>query len=292
MDIYTKKTIEKSPYTSYILVPPLCVHASTFFVISIVERGEATVDLYSKNSKDSNIKKTEYLKESHCLISFPFSKSHYTDSTKNLAFRNIYMDESEFEECCNFVDPKLYNELCSLEYAPTFKLSSPAVIFYAEQMTFLVGEEKTTNKDMILKSLVCSILAQYVKCKTEAHIFPNWINALLRNLDDEEFISLSVEQMVQTTNYSHGYVNREFKKYLGCSIKQFVIRKKLSLATVMLATTTLSTQEIADNLNFSTVSNFINFFKIRYNITPAKYRKNYGSAITTESYQEWGDIVR
>ena len=86
-------------------------------------------------------------------------------------------------------------------------------------------------------------------------------------------------------------MNREFKKYLGCSIIKFITRKKLDKATVLLTTTDYSVESISDMLNFSNVSNFINIFKKRYGLTPAKYRKLHGSSIQIDTYQEWGDTT-
>ena len=152
-------------------------------------------------------------------------------------------------------------------------------------------KKKSEKLDIIHKTLVCEFLAQHRIRKSVNTIFPKWISGLLRKLEDKDFVALSVEEMVKTTNYSHGYVTREFKKYMGCSIKQYIIRKRLGVATVLLTTTDLSIEEISDSLSFSTVSNFINTFKKRYHITPAKYRKMYGSLIQLDTYQEWGDLV-
>lgn len=288
MMLHTKQTIYKCPYASHILVPPKIVHQSTFFVISIIEKGEAEIQFFSADEKKSKVITVD---ENCCIINFPFRSTLYKSHSNNFSFRNIFVDERTMLECCNFVKEDLYNELLDLDFPPTFHLSPPSVIYFAETTSSLMKEKKTEKMDMIHKTLVCELLVHYKIRKSANMVFPKWINGLLRRLEDKDFISLSVEEMVKTTNYSHGYVNREFKKYMGCSIKQYIIRKRLGVATVLLTTTDSSIEEISDNLNFSTISNFINTFKKRYHITPAKYRKLYGSLIQLDTYQEWGDTL-
>ena len=288
MMLHTKQTIYKCPYASHILTPPDVVHQSTFFVISLVEKGEAEIEFFSSDEKKS---KTIVVDENCCFINFPFRSIIYKRYSNNFSFRNIFVDERTMFECCNFLKEGSYDDLLNLEFPPAFHLSPPSVIYFAEITSSLMKEKKTEKMDSIHKALVCDFLALYRIRKSANAVFPKWINALLRKLEDKDFLSLSVEKMVRTTNYSHGYVNREFKKYLGCSIKQYIIRKRLGVATVLLTTTDQSVEEISDHLNFSTVSNFINTFKKRYHITPAKYRKLYGSLIQLDTYQEWGDTL-
>ena len=288
MEIYTKETIKKCPYTSHILVPPELPHQTTFFVISLIEKGEATIEFFEKNGKGT---KTVDVKENTCFICRPFAPILYKSWSKSFSCRDIYLDERTMIECCNFLQKGLYDELLDLDFQPVFKLSAPTLIYFAESTSALTGEKTSPDRDAILKSLVCSILTQYNISKASENVYPVWINGFLRTLDDEELLNVSIEKLVKTTNYSHGYVNREFKKYIGCSIKQFIIRKKIDKATILLATTDYSIEEISNMLHFSNVSNLINLFKQRYGVTPAKYRKLHCSAIQLDTYQEWGEIT-
>ena len=289
MEIYTiTQTIKKCPYSSHVLIPPTDIHKATFFVISLIEKGEATIEFFDK---EDNKKKTVNVVENTCFFTYPFVAIKYINYSKDLSYRNIIVTERVMMDCCNFLNEGLYDELLNLEYPPVFHISPPSVIYFAECASALEGAKKNEKKDAAHKSLVCSLLNQYLVSKTQNNIFPKWINGFLRNLEDEEFISKSVEEMVRTTNYSHGYVNREFKRYIGCSIKQFIIRKKLDRATVLLTTTDASIEEISDTLKFGNASNLIIIFKKRYGLTPAKYRKQYGSSIQIDVYQEWGDII-
>lgn len=288
MELNTTQVIRKCPYTSHILLPPKEKHQSTFFVLTIVEKGEASIKFYSL---DGTSEKTINVKENYCFFIAPFSPITYTSISKAFSARDIYVDERTMKECCEFLEKGLFDKLVDSPFAPVFKLSPSSVIFLAECASQLAGDKRSEKKDTLHKSLVSLLVSLYLSSKSVNTVYPKWISGFLRKLDDEEFASKSVEEMVKSTNYSHGYVNREFKKYLGCTIIQFIIRKKLEKATVLIATTDLSVEAISDTLNFSNVSNFINVFKKRYGITPSKYRKLHGSSISIDTYQEWGDVT-
>lgn len=288
MEIYTTQTIRKCPYTSHILVPPKDEHKATFFVLAFVEKGEATIEFFDKD--DNKTIKVD-VSENTCFFTYPFVAIRFINYSKDLSYRNIIVTEKAMMDCCNFLYEGLYDDLLDLEYPPVFRVSPPSVIYFAECASSIEGAKRSEKKDAVHKSLVCSLLNQYLVSKSSNNIFPKWINGFLRNLDNEESLSKSVEEMIKTTNYSHGYVNREFKRYIGCSVKQYIIRKKLDRATVLLTTTDNSIEEISDILKFGNTSNLIIMFKKRYGLTPAKYRKLYGSSIQTDVYQEWGDII-
>lgn len=287
MEFYTYETIKKCPYTSHILVPPDDEHQATFFVISLIEKGAATIEFFDKEGKSQVVE----VKENTCFICPPFSPMLYKSWTKTFSCRDIYLNERTMIECCKFMQKGLYDELMGLEFPPVYRLSAPTIIYLAESTSALMGDKITPERDSIHRSLVCSLLAQYNLSKFSKNIYPEWISGFLRTLDDEEYLNVSIEKLVKTTNYSHGYVNREFKKYIGCSIKQFIIRKKIDKATILLATTDYSIEEISNTLHFSNVSNLINLFKLRYGVTPAKYRKLHCSAIQLDTYQEWGETT-
>lgn len=287
MNISTMKTIDKCHYTSLIPEPPH-LNMATFFVASIIEKGEGDIIFYSK---DNTKTKAVHVSENSVVIIPPFVATEHQNFKKDSFIqRNIHIDEATFKECCDMVDPSLFETFLFSEFPPSFKLTSSTAIYLAEVCTLITGEQ-AKQFDGIHKTATCVLLSSYISNKVKNNVFPVWIRQLIRKLEDVSFSTLTISEMVKTTNYSHGYVNREFKKYLGIPLKQYVLRNKLDLAASFLVTTNLTTQEIVDTLNFSNISNFINCFKNRFNITPAKYRARNSSNISLDDYQEWGVSV-
>lgn len=280
------QTIDKCPYTSIIHQPPTEEHKSTFVVVSIIEKGEATVEFMSKDGKKTN---SLPIKENTCFIVMPFSSILFKSFTdKNYTQRNIHIDERTFKECCDIIDPNLFSQFLFNEYPTVFSLSGPTANFISESCSMMMGN-KDSVKDKLHKCCIFSILSAYISDATKNVNLPLWLRALLRRLEEISFLTMKVKDIIVSTNYSHGYVNREFKKHMNTSLKQYITNKKTELASTMIVRTSLTLQEISDTLNFCTVSSLISSFKKAYGTTPAKYRKQNNVNINLDSYVEWGE---
>ena len=75
--------------------------------------------------------------------------------------------------------------------------------------------------------------------------------------------------------YSYPQLTRIFKKYMRCTITQYVNKTKLQYAKELLANTDMSLTEITNELHFESTSHFHSLFKKHFNITPNDFRKNH-----------------
>lgn len=83
---------------------------------------------------------------------------------------------------------------------------------------------------------------------------------------------LHVADIAQHFHYSEKHINHLFKSNLNLTPLQFINNIKLENACFLLATTSMTLQEIADKYCFASVSHFINTFKKKYGLTPIAYR--------------------
>lgn len=288
MFINTMQTIEKCLYTSIVRLPPDEEHKSTFVVVSIIEKGEATVEFISKDGKKS---KTVTMNENTCFITMPFSPIIFKSFSKNnYTQRNVHIDERTFKECCDSIDPNLYAQFLFTDYPIIFSLSGPTSNYLSESCSMMMGDSDPV-KEKLHKCCVYSILSAYISNTIKNVNLPLWIRALLRRLEDIPFLIQKVKDIIVSTNYSHGYVNREFKRCMNISLKQYITNKKIEIASTLIVKTNLTLQAISDTLNFCTVSSLISAFKKAYGTTPAKYRKQNNMNINLDSYIEWGEKV-
>ena len=94
-----------------------------------------------------------------------------------------------------------------------------------------------------------------------------------------DYIELSVERKIRIsdiaalTGYSEYYLSELFRKETGVSVNTYIRSAKIQRACVLLESTDLSVQAIADLLAFNTVNYFIQCFKEDIGRTPAQYRK-------------------
>lgn len=84
---------------------------------------------------------------------------------------------------------------------------------------------------------------------------------------------LKIDQLANEFNMAPNYVSIFFKKHVGESIKQYIIRYKIGLIEARLTYSQLTLSEIAYEFNFSDESHLCKQFKKYYGITPTEFRK-------------------
>ena len=80
--------------------------------------------------------------------------------------------------------------------------------------------------------------------------------------------------MAQKLGYTSVYTGILVKKVLGYTFTDYVKRKRCSLAAKMLVETSLSVEQIINEIGYENQSFFRKMFKEKYGETPLKYRKN------------------
>ncbi|MCR5761203.1 MAG: AraC family transcriptional regulator [Sphaerochaetaceae bacterium] len=73
--------------------------------------------------------------------------------------------------------------------------------------------------------------------------------------------------------YSEYYITDKFKKETGVSLIRYIRNSKIEKSKSMLATTSMTINEIASHLAFNTTNYFIQSFKTVTGMTPTEYRK-------------------
>ena len=95
-----------------------------------------------------------------------------------------------------------------------------------------------------------------------------------KNFIDEHFTeNLSIEELSKIANMSVSGFSHHFKKNLGLSPIQYLIRLKIGLGQKLLITTDKSITEISMHLGYDNISHFNNQFKKFVGTSPQNYRK-------------------
>ena len=289
MRIFTPKVIENCPYTAIITYPPIEPHRNTFFKIMYVESGSAVLTLFSKKGKK---KKIQTIKAGDMLIISPEDVSLYSEIAEGpngYRHRDIYLSNERMKECCDFLDEGLYDEIVNAPFGQCYRITSNQQLALSEILAGLGNKKESTALDAQHKSSIIFCLDLYLQCKERLSVYPLWLNELLRNLEKLDFLLLSVDAIAKSTNYTHEYVSRKFKYYIGKSLKQYVNQARLAQAALLLATSDFSVEDISYKVGFPSCNNFINAFKKEYGISPGKYRKDVDDKVSKDPYVDWND---
>lgn len=100
---------------------------------------------------------------------------------------------------------------------------------------------------------------------------------------------LTLEDIAKAFDLNHQYINRIFSKHAGMGVYAYLKRCRTSYAAELALKTKLSSKEIYEKTGYSSYSNFLRDFKIRYGESPLQYRKHAPEfeKATEEKYQEY-----
>ena len=127
-----------------------------------------------------------------------------------------------------------------------------------------------------LSSLASAMYHDFIHRVHQAKTNPNYSPVIQKCCD---FIELSLNRPVRAaelgalTGYTEYYLTDKFKRETGMSVSRYVRKCKLDRSRILLRSTNLSVQEIAERLAFTTPNYFIQCFREETGLSPEKYRK-------------------
>jgi AraC family transcriptional regulator, melibiose operon regulatory protein len=99
------------------------------------------------------------------------------------------------------------------------------------------------------------------------------VEAMAKFIAENAFEDISTEDVGRAVGLHPNYAMALFKRVLGHSIKQSIIRQRLDAARSMLISTDLSAATIAFDCGFRSLSSFYEAFGQRFRASPASFRK-------------------
>jgi AraC-like DNA-binding protein len=101
-----------------------------------------------------------------------------------------------------------------------------------------------------------------------------YVEAMLRHIADNFTIPITVQEIAEAANLSASRGSALFRKVMGVSVKQHLMRARLSHARMLLTETDAKVASIALDSGFPTLSAFYDAFTKANGLTPAEYRKS------------------
>ena len=267
MITYTEAEILNPPYTSYVQIPYEELHNHTFWEIFLILTGTCihTVNGTSSSLMAGTVCFLRPIKDKH------FFKKH--SEHDYYRHRDIYVTDSDMKTWCNMISPTLYDELLEPSTPISFSVSTSTLRHIEEVLnsTNLQSANYIQAMKAIHFSVSIDLLVAHQLTKTPLSC-PMWLNDFVKELKKPENFICSIEELTKTLPYSHGYICREFKKYLKQTIIDFFNEQKINQASFLLMNTNLKILDIANMVGYSSPKNFINQFTKRFNLSPSAWR--------------------
>lgn len=110
------------------------------------------------------------------------------------------------------------------------------------------------------------------RCRTSRLSDPVRACCEYMDLHLEEEITLS--RLAQQAGYTEYYLSRKFRQETGLTPKEYLRKKRLERAALLLRTTTEDVQDISERLQFCSQSYFAEHFRKKFGVTPTQYRSS------------------
>lgn len=94
-------------------------------------------------------------------------------------------------------------------------------------------------------------------------------------IDEHIDEKLSIEILCKEFNVSKNYLYEKFRTNLNSTVNDYIICRRMQMASELLRNTELSVSCIAEKVGIETYTYFGRLFKDKYNISPLAYRKTY-----------------
>jgi AraC family transcriptional regulator, melibiose operon regulatory protein len=103
------------------------------------------------------------------------------------------------------------------------------------------------------------------------------VENMARYIAEHALEDITVEDVVKTSGLHPNYAMSLYKRAIGLTIKQSIMRHRLDTAQSLLISTDLPVGTISFDCGFGSLSSFYAAFEQRFHTSPAAYRKNLGS---------------
>jgi len=166
------------------------------------------------------------------------------------------------------------------------KLRNMEVLNAGDEVVFLVNTlvKNAGQKNHEYKSLISSMIHTYMieiarkvvgntKIQRKSEINDPRLQEAINYIKQNILNGITLEDVSANCFISTRQLTRIFKKYLDTTPSEYIRRIKIDCAERLLIETDIQISEIAEQLGFTEVTAFINFFRRYEDITPAKFRK-------------------
>lgn len=137
--------------------------------------------------------------------------------------------------------------------------------------------KKDLTTEAVVSNLINTMLTELiVETSTNnagTFLIPEYVKSIARDIDKNFRSDFSLSDFEEKYHLSKYHIAKQFKKYIGTSVNEYLITTRISYAKDLLKYSELSVSEIAFESGFHNVTHFINLFKARENSTPHAYRK-------------------
>lgn len=130
---------------------------------------------------------------------------------------------------------------------------------------------------LVVWSAIAMIISLHLKAKNiplknTSNQYSNKMQQVVDWLNDNLESNANLNEIATRFGFSRTLLTREFRRYSGTSVGDYLNTRRLQKSASLLASTEQSITEIVYESGFSSVANFYRRFKNLYGVTPVEFR--------------------
>lgn len=198
----------------------------------------------------------------------PNNSKYYLPHKKDHVWEYIYVHFN------GSIAAQFYEEICNATGNTfTLPLDNPAIQLLLTEFELLeYGKQyKRFESGAFVYTFLTTFLREILSPASSSNLMTNavhWINANYAS-------DTSLSDLCKNLRITPSHLSRSFHKNIGISPMEYLTKVRLEHAMQLLATTTLSINEIAAFCGFSNGNYFSKVFKKKLGLTPSDYRTNH-----------------
>ena len=172
---------------------------------------------------------------------------------------------------------------------------------HAAQMMLLMVSGESPDRQLCLEShylsLTSDIYREIDAVKTiPVHTKPAdmtvaTFDKMIAYIDENYQQKIELEDIAKIGGYNVNYTSQFFKRQLGVSFLEYVLRLRLREATVLLVNSNDGVAYIASSCGFADIKAFNVAFKKHFHTTPSEYRKQAKEMGRKTKLHDWKEII-
>ena len=139
----------------------------------------------------------------------------------------------------------------------------------------LEDEAEASQLAMPFMTAICSMVLHDLKASSQGEVgrsYDLWCR-ILEFIAERPPETCTRRAISKHFNVTETYVSMLFPRYSGMTFSEYIRKKAIDMAAMLLKTTDLSVKEVADRCGFSSHSHFTSVFRTIYHVTPGAWRK-------------------
>lgn len=176
---------------------------------------------------------------------------------------------------------KLLSELekrFSLEGKRKFFLpSSQQLILNSFTELKILEKQNNLINNLALDTIITQILISFLRRENflglKKYDYEDLEHQLVKYIDENFLKIFSLKEIAIYIGYSYSFTAKLFKKTFNCTLKNYIVKKKMDYSAELLESGNFSVNEVAEKTGYSSLYNFSRAFKIYYGVCPSSFKR-------------------